>query len=205
MIGKAVAADPHLNATVTGFGPLNEPFAYTTPSVLKGYYDDALAIVRDVLGERVTVYIGDMFNSTVFSSYWRAPEDGLEVGIALDLSIATAPLLLPCALRLRGRRGYRAPPRCCPALTAPAWCRRGRAAVSPRLAPAHGPRSTLTPHRVCGRDARAPPCAGGRGRRGPTLHPPPAHPPGRLVSQVEATNVVLDSHIYHCFFPNYRW
>ena len=74
-----VAADDALRATVTGFGPLNEPFAFTKPSVLKEYYDAALAIIRGGLGDEVTVYIGDMFNSTVFNNYWREPADGAYV------------------------------------------------------------------------------------------------------------------------------
>ena len=38
------------------------------------YYEDAYAIIRDVLGKDVSVYVGDMFNPQSFNWFWTGPE-----------------------------------------------------------------------------------------------------------------------------------
>lgn len=73
-IATAVVRD-NLGDVVTGFGVLNEPFADCDVTVVQEFYNDALRAVRTILGEDTAVYIGDLFNATIWNNKWWTDED----------------------------------------------------------------------------------------------------------------------------------
>lgn len=62
--------DDGLGDVVTGFGTLNEPFVDCSDQVLRDYNEKALKILRTVMGPKINVYVGDLFNSTRFADGW---------------------------------------------------------------------------------------------------------------------------------------
>jgi len=73
-VAERVRDDADLSAVVTGFGLLNEPDASIKYWRMLHYYEDAYAIIRDVLGKDVSVYVGDMFNPQSFNWFWTGPD-----------------------------------------------------------------------------------------------------------------------------------
>jgi glucan 1,3-beta-glucosidase len=73
-ITKAIMRD-NLEDVVTGFGVLNEPFQDCDINVVKSFYNEALNTVRNVMGEDTSVFIGDMFNATMWNNGWWADEE----------------------------------------------------------------------------------------------------------------------------------
>ena len=73
-ISEAVVRD-NLEDVVTGFGVLNEPFSDCDVKVVKQFYNEALMVVRNTIGEDTAVYIGDMFNATEWNNGWWIDED----------------------------------------------------------------------------------------------------------------------------------
>lgn len=63
--------DENLLQAVTGFGLLNEPDQHIDYWMMLGYYNKAYAIIREVMGDSVSVYIGDMFNPQSFNWFWH--------------------------------------------------------------------------------------------------------------------------------------
>lgn len=60
-----------LTDVVTGFGPLNEPFVDCNETVVRGFYEETLEIVRRNLGEDAHVYVGDLFNASKWNNgFW---------------------------------------------------------------------------------------------------------------------------------------
>jgi len=55
---------------VTGFGVLNEPFIDCGMDLIRRFNNRAAGIVREVLGEDVTIIIGDLFNSSKWDGFW---------------------------------------------------------------------------------------------------------------------------------------
>jgi len=68
-ISNAIARN-NMTDVVTGFGVLNEPFVDCNMTVVRKFYDKALSIVRNNMGEVTSVYIGDMFNATKWNDGW---------------------------------------------------------------------------------------------------------------------------------------
>ena len=68
-ISEAIVNDG-LSDVVTGFGTLNEPFVDCKDSVIRDYNEKALVILRQVMGPKVNIYVGDIFNSTRFADGW---------------------------------------------------------------------------------------------------------------------------------------
>eukprot|EP00531_Pseudo-nitzschia_arenysensis_P017804 CAMPEP_0116120246 /NCGR_PEP_ID=MMETSP0329-20121206/3076_1 /TAXON_ID=697910 /ORGANISM="Pseudo-nitzschia arenysensis, Strain B593" /LENGTH=590 /DNA_ID=CAMNT_0003614009 /DNA_START=121 /DNA_END=1893 /DNA_ORIENTATION=+ len=68
--------EDEIDDVVTGFGVLNEPFADCDQGVLREYYDDAFHILRGILGEDVSVFVGDTFRAYKFNDgeFWLDPE-----------------------------------------------------------------------------------------------------------------------------------
>eukprot|EP00560_Eucampia_antarctica_P002700 CAMPEP_0197834178 /NCGR_PEP_ID=MMETSP1437-20131217/21427_1 /TAXON_ID=49252 ORGANISM="Eucampia antarctica, Strain CCMP1452" /NCGR_SAMPLE_ID=MMETSP1437 /ASSEMBLY_ACC=CAM_ASM_001096 /LENGTH=524 /DNA_ID=CAMNT_0043438673 /DNA_START=74 /DNA_END=1646 /DNA_ORIENTATION=- len=66
--------DNGMEDVVTGFGILNEPFVDCDVKVVKDFDNKALLIVRENLGEDAAVYIGDVFNSTLWNDGWWTDE-----------------------------------------------------------------------------------------------------------------------------------
>ena len=62
-----------LSDVVTGFGVLNEPFKGENSAQVRDFDARAFEAVREVLGEGVTVYIGDMFDAGEFQGFWDEP------------------------------------------------------------------------------------------------------------------------------------
>jgi glucan 1,3-beta-glucosidase len=60
-----------LEDVVTGFGVLNEPFVDCDPDIVRNYYNNALTILRSLLGDHVSVFVGDTFRSYRFNDqFW---------------------------------------------------------------------------------------------------------------------------------------
>jgi glucan 1,3-beta-glucosidase len=59
-----------LTNVVTGFGILNEPFRDCDIQVVRDYSEKALNIVRSTLGNDTSIFMGDMFNSTLWNDGW---------------------------------------------------------------------------------------------------------------------------------------
>jgi glucan 1,3-beta-glucosidase len=60
-----------LEDVVRGFGVLNEPFVDCDQGVVRNYYDQAFSILRNTLGEDVSVFVGDTFRSNRFNDrFW---------------------------------------------------------------------------------------------------------------------------------------
>lgn len=68
-ITMAIAKD-NMTDVVTGFGVLNEPFANCDINVVKKFDEMSLDIVKRNMGEKTSVYIGDIFNSTKWNDGW---------------------------------------------------------------------------------------------------------------------------------------
>lgn len=68
--------EDEINDVVTGFGVLNEPFADCDEEVIRKYYDDALVVLRGIMGEDVSVFVGDTFRAYKFNDgeFWLDPE-----------------------------------------------------------------------------------------------------------------------------------
>lgn len=63
-----------LSDVVTGFGLLNEPFTGCNQEIVRQYYNRGLEVVRSVLREKTTVYIGDIFEARKFNDgFWQEP------------------------------------------------------------------------------------------------------------------------------------
>jgi glucan 1,3-beta-glucosidase len=63
--------DEGLQDVVTGFGVLNEPFVDCDEGIVRQYYSNALVILRSLLGEHVSVFVGDTFRSVRFNNkFW---------------------------------------------------------------------------------------------------------------------------------------
>ena len=64
--------DDQISDVVTGFGILNEPFADCPENVVRQYYNDALDVVRSILGDTTSVFVGDTFRATKFNDgqFW---------------------------------------------------------------------------------------------------------------------------------------
>ena len=64
-----------IDDVVTGFGVLNEPFNCDR-EVVKKYYNDAFAMLRNILGEDTAVFVGDTFKSWKFNDgeFWVDPK-----------------------------------------------------------------------------------------------------------------------------------
>ena len=68
-IASAVQRDG-ISDVVTGFGVLNEPFQDCDMTVVRDYNDKALSLIRSTLGNEMSIYIGDLFNSTLWQDDW---------------------------------------------------------------------------------------------------------------------------------------
>jgi len=67
--------DEGLKDVVTGFGVLNEPFVDCDQNIVRNYYNNALTILRSLLGEHVSVFVGDTFRATRFNDgFWTDAE-----------------------------------------------------------------------------------------------------------------------------------
>lgn len=65
-----------LSDVVTGIGILNEPFKDVPMDTARRFYDRALDIIRQSeLSNDTAVFIGDLFNSTLWSGYWNDAEN----------------------------------------------------------------------------------------------------------------------------------
>lgn len=73
-VTQAIMRD-NLRDVVTGFGILNEPFKDCDINVARSFNNEALKTVRNVMGEDTAVYIGDMFNSSMWNDGWWTDED----------------------------------------------------------------------------------------------------------------------------------
>ncbi|VEU34579.1 unnamed protein product [Pseudo-nitzschia multistriata] len=64
-----------LEDVVTGFGILNEPFADCDLEVLRKYYDNSLTVLRAILGQSTSVFVGDTFRAYRFNDgeFWTDP------------------------------------------------------------------------------------------------------------------------------------
>ena len=62
--------DDNMTDIVTGFGVLNEPFFDCNEDVLREFYNTALEIVRNTMGQDTAVFIGDKFHSWNFNDGW---------------------------------------------------------------------------------------------------------------------------------------
>eukprot|EP00934_Nitzschia_sp_Nitz4_P007610 Nitzschia sp. Nitz4//scaffold87_size112219//98155//100063//NITZ4_004089-RA/size112219-snap-gene-0.96-mRNA-1//-1//CDS//3329559414//7600//frame0 len=68
-------ADEGLTDVVTGFGLINEPFLDCDPEVVRDYYDQGLQIVRDIMGPKTSVFVGDTFMAWNFNDgFWTDSE-----------------------------------------------------------------------------------------------------------------------------------
>jgi len=68
----AMAADEFPTEAITGMGLLNEPFLDCDTNVLRGYYQQGLQLVRDILGDDIQVFIGDGFQAWKFNDgFWQ--------------------------------------------------------------------------------------------------------------------------------------
>ena len=73
-IAKGLVEDDLLDV-VTGFGLLNEPFPDCNRTVLEKYYDDGLAIFREVIGPDISVFVSDSFHADKWNTgFWTDPE-----------------------------------------------------------------------------------------------------------------------------------
>jgi glucan 1,3-beta-glucosidase len=73
-IAQAIAKEG-LQDIVTGFGVLNEPFVDCNEAVVRNYYNQALDILRNTLGDNVSVFVGDTFRAARFNDgFWTDPE-----------------------------------------------------------------------------------------------------------------------------------
>jgi glucan 1,3-beta-glucosidase len=69
-ITAAIARDG-MTDVVTGFGDLNEPMADCDLKVVQKFDDMAFDIIRKNMGSDTKIYIGEMFNSTLWNDgYW---------------------------------------------------------------------------------------------------------------------------------------
>lgn len=68
-IAHRIAADG-MQDVVTGFGILNEPFIDCGMDLARRFNNQAADIVREVLGQDVTIIIGDLFNSSRWDGFW---------------------------------------------------------------------------------------------------------------------------------------
>lgn len=73
-IAEAIVRD-NLKDVVTGFGILNEPFQDCDINVVKSFNNDALQVVRNAMGDGTAVFIGDMFNASIWNNGWWTDED----------------------------------------------------------------------------------------------------------------------------------
>lgn len=64
-----------IDDVVTGFGVLNEPL-FCDDVVVRQYYNNALTVLRNILGEDTAVFVGDTFKSSKFNDgeFWLDPE-----------------------------------------------------------------------------------------------------------------------------------
>lgn len=71
-LAKAIVKDG-LTDVVTGIGILNEPFKDCDVDVVKQYNRQALNKVKTILGPDASVYMGDLFNATIWNdgSWWH--------------------------------------------------------------------------------------------------------------------------------------
>jgi glucan 1,3-beta-glucosidase len=60
---------------VTGFGVLNEPFVDCNEAVVRNYYNQALSILRNTLGDHVSVFVGDTFRAARFNDGFWTDQD----------------------------------------------------------------------------------------------------------------------------------
>lgn len=60
----------NLTDVVTGFGILNEPFVNCDMTEMRKFDNLAYDIVRKNMGEQTSIYIGDMFNSSLWNDGW---------------------------------------------------------------------------------------------------------------------------------------
>jgi glucan 1,3-beta-glucosidase len=74
-IAHAIADEEGLTDVVTGFGLLNEPFLDCDQEVLRNYYTQGFKIVRSVMGNDTSVFIGDMFRAQRFNNGWWTDDD----------------------------------------------------------------------------------------------------------------------------------
>lgn len=73
-IAKGLVEDDLLDV-VTGFGLLNEPFPDCNRTVLEKYYDDGLAIFREVIGPDISVFVSDSFHADKWNTgFWTDPK-----------------------------------------------------------------------------------------------------------------------------------
>lgn len=85
-IVDSVLADG-VDHAVSGFGLLNEPDQHIDYWLLLSFYNDAYAIIRRALGDRVSIYIGDMFNPKSFNWFWHAGNPIEATNVFLDSHI----------------------------------------------------------------------------------------------------------------------
>lgn len=73
-ISQAVM-DDNLRDVVTGFGILNEPYMDCNIEKVKLFNNDALSVIRSVMGDNTAVYMADSFNVTIWNNgWWTDPE-----------------------------------------------------------------------------------------------------------------------------------
>jgi glucan 1,3-beta-glucosidase len=68
-------AEEGLTDVVTGFGLINEPFVDCDEGVLRNYYNQGFANVRNILGPDTAIFVGDMFRSYKFNNGFWTDED----------------------------------------------------------------------------------------------------------------------------------
>ena len=73
-ISNAIIKDG-LQDVVTGFGILNEPFKDCDVAVTKNFNDQAFQKVRTILGTDTAVYVGDLFNATIWNTGWWSDKE----------------------------------------------------------------------------------------------------------------------------------
>jgi len=73
-----------LKDVVTGFGLLNEPDHHIKYWRMLSFYNNAYEIIRTILGDGVSVYIGDMFNPQSFNWYWHNGNPIAATNVYLD-------------------------------------------------------------------------------------------------------------------------
>ena len=74
-VTKRIISDG-MNDVVTGFGLLNEPFADCNMTIYRKFLDDGFQIVRQNLGEEISIFASDLFLAQQFNDgeWWLNPE-----------------------------------------------------------------------------------------------------------------------------------
>ncbi|KAJ8604325.1 hypothetical protein CTAYLR_002488 [Chrysophaeum taylorii] len=76
-----------LRNDVTGFGLLNEPDQHIDYWLMLDFYNKAYDTIRTVLGDGISIYIGDMFSPQSFNWFWHAGNPIRATNVFLDSHI----------------------------------------------------------------------------------------------------------------------